>query len=332
MATGTERATVNQIVQIGMESTPGTTVAATKLIQSTDVSPGIKLNSKSFRAGGRKYPYLTVPGREWVEAKLDGPASYNELSYWLSSVASLVSTATHSGGTLSKDWVITPALTGNSTIQTFTVEKGDSIRAMKFGYGLLTGISLDYSRDAVDFSGNMIGQRLSDNITLTASGSVTAIAKQPILGSDVNWYIDTTAGGIKGTQASNVVKATFDYSDVFGTYWPMVRTNTSFAKHIDLAPKATLKLEMEADSVGMSPLSGSRIGSTFYIVADAQGQIIEGSIPYQLELRMACQVASIEAFGDEDGVYKIGWNFNIIEDTTLAYAWKATVVNQLATL
>lgn len=330
MPTGTERATVNQITQIGLETTAGTAVAATKLIQGTDFQPGIKLNTKQFRAMGRKYPYLTVPGREWVDAKLAGPANYNELAYWLSCIGVMTPT-THTGGTNSKDWVLTPVTNGNANVQTYTVEKGDSIRAYKYAYGLLYTFNIHFTRDEVQFTGNMLGQRITDAITLTSSG-IGNVTPQPILGSHVNWYLDTTSGGIGTTQLLNPVSGDLIWDAGYGTFWPMNRSNTSFKQHVDLAPKATLKMLLEADSAGMAQLSGARLGSTYYLQMDAQGPIIEGSIVYEWKVNFAAQVSNIQPFSDAQGVYAIEFEFTLVEDNTLAYAWKSTLTNNLAAL
>lgn len=329
----TDRATVNQQAQIGVETTAGTAVAATKILTATDIAPGSKIQIKPYRAGGRKFPYEAVPGKEWTEAKLSGPASYNELAYWLSAFAAATIT-THAGGTLSKDWTGTPNLSGNQNTQTYTLEKGDSTRAFKFAYGLLTGIQLDFSRDEVAFSGDMFGQLLTDGITLTSlvEGPTTTIAKQPILGAHTNWYLDTVAGNIGNTQLLNTAKGTFTVAGAYGQWWPMNRANASFGKHIDLAPKVTLKLRMEADSVGMSPLAYMRLGSTCYIQSDSQGPLIETTIPYELKLNYAAVVTNIQPFADEAGVYAIEWEFTIIEDPALAYAWKYVLTNQLTAL
>lgn len=328
--TGTERASVNQVAQIGLESTPGTGVAATKLIEQTDFSVTPKYQSKSFRAQGRKHTLVVVPAKEWTEAKLSGPLSYTESIYWFSGCIAAVTPSTHPSGSTSKDWVFTPPLTGNATIQPYTVEKGDAIRAMKFTYGLMTGFGIKATRDSVEFSGDMMGQAITDGITLT--GSLTGVGVQPVLPLHINWYMDSTAGGIGGTQLNDVLEGDFQSTGYFGPYWPMKRTSTSFTKHIDMAPKTTFKMKMEADAVGMSPLVNARVGSTLYFQMDAQGAIIESAIPYEMKLNFAAKIASIGAFSDDAGVYAIEWNFEVVEDTGLTYPFQITVTNAISAL
>lgn len=330
MPTGTVNATANKIAQIGPEVTAGTAVAATKQIIGASIQPGIKFNAKAFRAEGRKYPFVVVPGKEWSEHKITGPLNYTELVYWLCSAEALVTPTTHAGGSTSKDWTFTSLLTGNNTLQTYTLEKGDSVRAQKYAYCFVTGYDIHYTKDSVDFTATMMGQQVQDGITLTSS--LSPVAVMPVFPAHVNMYIDTTSGNIGTTQALDVLEATFSKGNIYGPYWTFNRTNSSFAKHVDLAPNCTFKISQEADSVGLSPLTGVRTGSTYYFMVDAQGPIIEAAIPYEHQLKFAGKCTAITGFADDNGVYKIEWTFTIVEDTGLAYAMKQVVTNLLTAL
>lgn len=322
--------TVNQGVQIGIETVPGTTVPANKILPATSIEPSIKFAAKDFRPQGRKYASLVVPGKEYMEAKLSGLASYTELVYWLSSAIDTVTPTLHATGTESQDWTFTPVLAGNANPKTFTVEFGDATRAAKFGYGLVTDYGLKFSRDSIDFSGTLIGQAMADNITLT--GTPTRITEQPILPVHVNHYLDTTAAQIGQTAAGDVLEADFGVSGIYGQYWPMARSNNSFAQHVDLAPKASFKVSMMKDAIGMSPLVQARTGDTLYWRVDATGPIIETTIPNNLQLDMAVKVMSVSGFSDSNGVYKVEWEFSIVDDSALAKAYSILLTNTLTTL
>lgn len=326
----TTRADVNQIAQLGMEATPGAGATATKILMATSVDPGIKYTGKHFRAQGRKHTLLVVPAEEYVDGKFQGEASYSEIIYWLAGIVGKTTPVVHTGGTSSQDWTFTSVLTGNAAPQTFTIEKGDATRAFKFDYGLVTGLTMKMSHKSVDMSGTLVGQSIQDGITM--STGTTEIAEQPILPIHFNHYLDTSAGNIGTTQLLSVMEADFSHTAVYGTYWPMNRANNSFTKHVDLAPKTELKVTMEADSVGMSPLTNARAGSTLYYRAQAQGPIIEGAIPYALTLDMAVKVASITNFSDKEGIYAIEYTFEIVEDSALGKAFSAVVTNTATTL
>lgn len=170
------RASVNQQAQIGPEATAGTVVPATRLLAATDIQIGVKSENKTHRTQGHKHTAVVTQGKEYVEAKSSGEADYDELIYPFVSLCGIGSNPTVPGGALTaKQWQFSPVLTGNATPKTFTVEKGDATTAEKFGYGLWTGVDLKFTRDSVDFSGDMIGQLISTGATLTPSLTEVAL-------------------------------------------------------------------------------------------------------------------------------------------------------------
>ena len=65
-----KRSSVNQTLQFGLESTPGTNVPANKLIQCFDIVFGAMADVNSFTPTGRKYPSIVIENSEWVEGTL----------------------------------------------------------------------------------------------------------------------------------------------------------------------------------------------------------------------------------------------------------------------
>jgi hypothetical protein len=57
-----ERASVFQQVQLGVESVSGTSVAASKLLQSMDIIPTASVNVDVYRPQGNKFPTVAVAG------------------------------------------------------------------------------------------------------------------------------------------------------------------------------------------------------------------------------------------------------------------------------
>jgi hypothetical protein len=70
-----ERTTVTQIVQIGVETTPGTSVAATKFLPSLMIETGIDgVLYIEQRGSGFKVPVNWIPGKEWAGGTLSASA------------------------------------------------------------------------------------------------------------------------------------------------------------------------------------------------------------------------------------------------------------------
>lgn len=326
-----DRFSVNQNVQIGLEVTPGTAVTATKLLESVNLESGIKYESKQYRAIGRKYDAAVVPGREYTESKLSGDVTYTETIYPLAAMFGAVTPT--SVGTLAKGWTWTPALSGSYTPQTLTVEQGDSVRAHKFAYGHVSALGFKFARDAVTLSGTLIGQQISDGISM--STGCTSVGIIPVLGQHVNVYMDSTSGGIGTTALTNVMEADFNISDVYGQFWPLVRANNSFSQKVDKAPKVEAKLLLEADSVGMGLLPNARGGTTNYFRIQAQGATIDttpSNTYYLFQIDFAGKVSAVAPYADKDGIYAIEYTFDIVEDQTWTKAFAITVQNTLTAL
>lgn len=71
-------ASVNRISQIGIEATPGTPVAATKLLQSGSFELARETEYTTFRPPGFKFDTGSAKLREWASGAFSGGLAYNE--------------------------------------------------------------------------------------------------------------------------------------------------------------------------------------------------------------------------------------------------------------
>lgn len=325
-----ERSSLTQGVQIGVESTPGTGVAANKFLNSIGIEPGVQVDMQKFRPLGQKFPSIETPGKEWVEADLTGVGSYSELIYLFASC--LVSASgVQQAATTAYKWSFAPAARAEDTVKTFTVEQGGAVRAHKFTYGLCTEVELDMSRDGLEVSGAMIGQRLQDNIALT--GSPTGIEEKPILPTDLDVFIDATSAGLGGTKQTRVLNANFHIGDRFNPVWVLNTANNSFVAHVESEPTAQITLMMEADTQGMANLAIMRAGTTQFVRIKATSPDLAGTaIPYSMTIDAAAKVADVAKFSDEDGVYAIEWTFDLVYDATWGKAFNVDLINKQTAL
>lgn len=326
-----ERSTIAQVVQIGVESTPGTAVAADKQFLSTGISPAIKVEMQRFRAMGQKFPSILVPGKEWVESSLEGAGSYTELAYLLASLLtdpgspSTVDTSAY-------QYTYVPDVSSEDSPLTFTVEQGSGVRAGSFAYGLINELEIDFERAGVSTKGSVLGQQYQDGISMTASP--TAIEQKPILPTDIDVYLDSTYGGLGTTKLTRVLKATWKVSNRWGTVWPLNTANASFAATVELEPATEIKLLVEADSNGMALLTDLRAGGTEFLRLAATSPDLAGAATqyYQVTLDQAVKVSDVAEFSDEDGVYAIEWTLEAVYDGGWGQALEANVFNKLSAL
>jgi hypothetical protein len=320
-----ERATIFQGVQVGVETTPGTSVPANRKLQSISIEPAIKADVTTFRPMGSKFSTLAALGKEWSEAKVSGQPTYDELAFLLSSLVSYSAPT----GTTEKTWTFSPATSNPDTVKTFTVEQGGSVRAHKFTNGIVTGLTMKFNRSEVTLDGTMIGKALQDNITMT--GSPTSIPLIPILPTQVLVYLADTAAELTGANAlTRALSVEWSLTDRFGPLF-VLNGSTSFVTTLEQEPKLTCKLKMEADAEGMALLAQLRNGASKFIRIEAAGPIIDTN-PYQLTIDTATKVSNVSEFSDEDGVYAIEWELTGVHDATWNKAMNITLVNTLAGL
>jgi DNA-dependent RNA polymerase auxiliary subunit epsilon len=323
--------TINQSTQIGVESTPGTAVPANKLLESISIEPTIELTQKAFRKQGRRFSSLVVPSKDYTSAKIVGDSQYSEGVYLYSSVMGAATIA--AVGASGHSWTWTPPLSGSVVPTTFTVQQGDSVRARQFAYGLVTGITEKFTRDGVTIDGTMLGQQMKDDGTVTMTASPTAVGLEPILGSQWSLFIDSTSAGIGTTQMLRVLEADFMYDSVYGPLWTGNATLASYATHVDLAPKAQMKILLEADAQGMALLANARAGTTLYVQITATGTVFQTSTNYTHQIQFAGQVSGKpSAYEDKEGIYAIEWTLDAIEDTNWGKAIDVSYINMQAAL
>src|SRR6266704_1977850 len=275
-----ERSSVNQTLQFGLETTPGTNVAANKLIQCYAIVFGPMADVAPFTATGRKYPSIVIENSEWVEGTLSGILDYNGIVYALAGVCGAPVITAHGASATAKDWVFTPPLTGSVQPQTYTIEQGENnasgnaIYNHKVNYGLISEFGYKHDRKAgATVSGKVLAQALQRAITMTSTP--TAVALQPSAGKHFNYYLDSTSAALGTTQLTKALSVDFSFNNLYGMFFPSNRANLGCSAHVDLKPGCTIKRLMEADAVGMTPLTNLQAGSTQFLRVQGQGAIID---------------------------------------------------------
>ena len=273
-----ERAWVNQRFQFGVEAhgAHGTAVAANRSIQAFSFDSGPEADLVAFGATGRKYDQIQLENMEWSGLTMSGPLDFNALIYPLNSIWGSISAATHGTSATAKDWIYTPPVVGSIEPDTYTIQQGDpNVRAHSFAYGLFTKFGYKLTRKDATVDGALIAQALSDAITMT--NSPTAIALAPLAAKFWNISLDSSSANLGTTQLLRVISFDYEFDNVYGPVWVLNRSNLSFPAHVDLMPKVTIKLKVEADATGMSLLPLMQAGTTQYLRAQAIGAQIDNT-------------------------------------------------------
>lgn len=325
-----ERSSLNQTIQIGVEATPGTSVAGSKKFTAVGIEPSPNFEMDQFKPIGDKYKAITTLGKEWIEAAISGRGSYNELVYLLSSVVNTAVITTPGGGTLSRNWQFISSNTADDVPKTYTVEHGSPVRADKFVYGIVSEFGISFNRTSVEVTGSMLGRAIVDAIVLT--GAPTTIALQPIVPTEVSVYMDTTSAALGTTKMTRLLQTEFHLGGRFLPVYVVDSANPSFVATVEGEPDLTLNFTVEADAQGMGPLVQARDGSTRFVRIVAIGSIIEAAITYKLQIDVAVKIMDTGGFSDSDGVYAVEWNFVGVNNAGWGKAFEINMVNVLTAL
>ena len=321
------RATSFQTTQIGVEVTPGTAVSANRALVATNFSPGSKVNINTFKPKGTKFPTLAILGKEWVEVKIDGTLTYDEIVYLLSSV---ITGVTPTGTGAAKTWVFLPNSNGPDNPKTFTVEQGSGSLAHRFTHGLVTALSLDFSRSEIAMDGSMLGKALNESVTMSAGA--TSLEGRVVSPTHVSYYIADTYNGLATAQPLDVVRVSWAIQDRFNPIWVLNREKPSFSTFVESDPKIEMKVKMEASGVGLNLYQTMRNGDTRFMRIEAIGAEIDTGVNEKLVIDTAVKVSDVSDFSDEDGLFAIEWTFTGVHDPIWGKATEITVVNEVSAL
>jgi hypothetical protein len=180
------RAQVDQIVQVGVELTSGTRVAATRRLPGVTIDVRPSIVRQQFRAKGYNVNTADVIHRMSAEGTWEGPLDFNQIIYPLATlIGEANNTPAQIGATDGWTWEFTPLSTGSDPYpKTLSVETGDSEAVQLAKYVRMISASFDFGADALNMSGNLLGYFPEDSQTLTSltdehqlitkSGTVTA--------------------------------------------------------------------------------------------------------------------------------------------------------------
>lgn len=165
------RADVDQVLQLGMEYTPGNRVAATRRLPGVSIMLNPQAETQRFRARGYNVDTTSVIHKIWANGTWEGICDYNSVVYPLMGMIGLVGAApVQIGATAGYTWDFNPVSTGaDPNTKTFTVEEGDSEAAMVGELLRFQSFGMSWTNDNLTMNGNLFGRFPLDDEDLTAA-------------------------------------------------------------------------------------------------------------------------------------------------------------------
>jgi hypothetical protein len=327
-----ERTVITELVQLGMEVTYGTGVAATKRLASMgfDLSP--EFEATRIRPMGFKVDTIVAPIREWAGGDIVGYPTYNELPYVFESLLKTTTPSTTTGVTT---WTWDWSTSSVETVKSYTIEQGDTAtRAHEVAGGVINGWNCTWTRTGdPTMGGSVIAQAFTDGITPTPA--LTAAAPIPILPTHIDVYADPLWANVGTTKLTRVMEVGVTIDSMWDGLWVLNTTNASFVALIQQAPDITLSLTVEADAAGMGLLTAMRAGTAQAYQIKATGPTIVGgtpTTPNSMKIDFMGAIDSAPSLGDTDGVRTAQWTIRNTHDATSGKALRVIIVNGLGSL
>lgn len=330
-----DRYPVSEVVQVGVEATPGTAVAPTKQFAGLSVELDTQLEVDEFGPMGQLTQTIVAPRQEWGSGSLSGFPTYTEIIYPLSNIFGAATITTPTGATLRRLWSWNPSASTPWTPKTWTIRRGvPADTAEEANYGLLSGLTLSFSRTAQpEIGGDLFARRLDYTAVLATTG-VTVPTNVPILATECDVYLDSTAAGLGVTKLTRDFLFEFSISDLFGPIWPLNTSLNSFAAHGVQKPTIEARLVLGNDTAGRALATNMRAGTAVFIRLKAtSGQFVEAAAPFTFTIDLAGMVVSAPARGDQDGLLStLEWTFRVVSDPTWGSWLKLAVETNSAAL
>lgn len=326
----TARADVNILTQLGVEVTPGTSVACNRRLSDVDIEISPEHDKKFYRGAGRKFNTIGVMNKNWAKGSYKGPLNYTSFAEILSSYSNYA--APGAVGTGGYGWTFNPSIGGTAdTIKTFTIERGDSVDAAKATHGIFNSCDIEISRDEGSISGEVLAKGFSVGNTLTSTPTV--LANTPVSMNDMSIYLDSTSGALGSTKLTDVFKLSIKLPAKYALKWTIDAAQTSWNDIVEqyMTPKLTLEAEFTSQMRTLYNTLKADNVSNYFLRALAVGNNIGAGADQTFRFSSALQFTDAKEQRKGNGdVYAYNFDFEIMADETWGKAWEIYLVNALS--
>lgn len=316
-----------------VESAHGTAGTASYRL-FTDLSLMLDADGETdeFTPAGLAVPTVVSSDKELTKATLTGRFGFNSVPYPLSAAYGTAVIGTPSGGTVSREWVWTPAVDSEIDPVSFTWEQGQAAYAVRATYGTLAGFGFSWGRGPIEVSGDGFAQALATGISLTSASLGTVSPTVLAYGKNVNVYLDDPGGTVGTTLLTRAISGEWQFGTGRAPAFYVNQTAQDFAHTADGDPPRDVSLVMQANSAGMALLTNWRNGTNKLMRVELIGGTIEGTIRYRAYFDCALLFKGVPSRSEQDRVFGVTHDMGITFDETWQKAVQITVINKLTSL
>ena len=324
-------------LQIGVESTKGTSVAATAILRMT----GTLEDARTLVNPDEQVGLLMPTDRQYTSSYLgklamDGVVTFEQFPYILNASIHTDTGVAQDGAGSDYIRTYTFPTTAKNDIFTYTIEGGDDAGVEEMDYSYVSDFTLSGKYgEAWQISSNWQGQNIVPS-TFTALGSTTIATVSEALFGLSKFYVDDSTGTIGTTQvASTLFEATLN----FKTGWVPKYTADGaldFTFLEQVGPEITLDVTYEHNATAVAEKAKWRAGTARLIKLLIEGPtVVSAGTTYSKKSIIALlpgRWESFDAIGDIDGNDIIHGVFRVGYDVDYGSAGSIIVVNEVATM
>jgi hypothetical protein len=202
--------------QFGVEGTPGTVVAANRIVQAMTVMTKLRRTTGVSRSRSHRYEDNHQGKRVWAEGSYEGVLCYNGITYVLSSLfADPIATQFGASSAYRREYYASNA--SDVTRKTYSLQVGNAEGVDRYPYGQLASLQCNLSQDEAQVSGDIFAQQPAFNQAQTATP--TKIPARPVLRRHVDVFLDATLAAIGSTQVADAFQETLSIGPKWKPVW-----------------------------------------------------------------------------------------------------------------
>jgi hypothetical protein len=325
-----------EVANWGKEVTPGTAVAATKILP--DVRLGLEPEgdaSTEYMASGELYGYSVSSGAEWSVGNYDMPFCFNQ---WIYVADSAYGISTPVGAGVAKTRVHTPPTNTSPNRQFYTWQHGQSGSVTQHTHGHINGVNYTITKRGE--GGRITGDIAAQEPEYATSVTGTPTTVTPLVADKMRFDVYSATSWANLTSSPTLVtdlfQIQFSNGPLLGTVFFIGSANRSFDAAGTIVPNSSVTLIFPfdvsgSDIAGLLNMAGKRAGTTFYLSVRVIGPEVETGVNASWRHDMALKVVNVPKKASMNNVFRgKSWPCKLFKDVASGKAHEFTTVNNLA--
>ena len=323
--------TTGRKVQIGVETTEGTAVAATVIYRGVAMVEDQSEITPVNEYIGQRVPKVNVyePWSEVVVEFEDSEATFEQIGYWFEAGVELCTTVGADTGGAGHIYQYDLSNTTENSIRTYTIETGNNQESNEVNGCFVEAMTLSGAAgEAWMVSGTWRGREMTD----CAFTSLGVAAAEVMLFNKTTFSIDTTTIGTTAKTSSvlgfeisaeNLVKP---LKAAAGVAYP--------SGHYIGTPEVTGSITLRHDATGEAEIGMAEAHTPRLIRLTCLGATLTtagSSYTYKtMNVDLAIQYTSIPTLDEDDGDDTVTLEWRLVDQSSTQ--WQTIIVNELAAL